>query len=122
MPQLVVKPNNRQLAFDEIRLSVYADRILKDLEALDKERLLRGVKAKLRGDQVTGEEISSAFTMSALELVSKEEPNWKFAAARSFLTSLYKKQHTTAATKLTRKSRTGPSIRSLTSWFKRNIP
>lgn len=91
MPQLVVKPNNRQLAFDEIRLSVYADRILKGLDMLDKERLLRGVNSKLRGEQVTGEEISNAFTMSALELVSKEEPDWKFAAARSFLTSLYKK-------------------------------
>ena len=42
---------------------------------LDKERLLRGVNAKLRGEQVTGEEISNAFTMSALELVTKEEPN-----------------------------------------------
>lgn len=94
MPQLVVKPNNRQLAFDEIRLSVYADRTLKGLDMLDKERLLRGVNAKLRGEQVTGEEISNAFTMSALELVTKEEPDWKFAAARSFLTSLYKKAAT----------------------------
>ncbi len=91
MPQLVTKPNNRQLAFDEIRLSVYADRVLEGLETLDKERLIRGVTSKLRREEVTGDEISSAFTMSALELVTKEEPNWKFAAARSLLTSLYKK-------------------------------
>lgn len=91
MPTLVTKPNNRQLAFEAERLGVYADRILEGLHTLDKERLLRGVNAKLRRDEVTGEEISNAFTMSALELVTKEEPNWKFAAARSLLTSLYKK-------------------------------
>ncbi|AIQ10943.1 ribonucleoside-diphosphate reductase subunit alpha [Paenibacillus durus] len=91
MPQLVVKPDNRQLAFDHMRLSVYADRVLSGLDNLNKETLLRGVNAKLRRDEVSGEEISSAFTMSALELVTKEEPDWKFAAARSLLTSLYKK-------------------------------
>lgn len=91
MPELVVKPDNRQLAFDEIRLSVYADRILNGLEQLSKETLLRGVQSKLRRSEVSGEEISSAFTMSALELVTKEEPDWKFAAARSLLTTLYKK-------------------------------
>lgn len=91
MPQVVNKPNNRQLAFDEIRISVYADRILADLPMLDKEKLVRGVTSKLRRDEVSSEEISNAFSMSALELVTKEEPNWKYAAARSLLTSLYKK-------------------------------
>ncbi|AZS13580.1 ribonucleoside-diphosphate reductase subunit alpha [Paenibacillus lutimineralis] len=91
MPSFVTKPNNRQLAFDSERLGIYADRILEELNKIDKERLLRGVQSKLRRDVVTGEEISSAFTMSALELVTKEEPEWKFAAARALLTSLYKK-------------------------------
>ncbi|CAM3108377.1 ribonucleoside-diphosphate reductase subunit alpha [Paenibacillus sediminis] len=91
MPQTVIKPNNRQLAFDPSRIEAYADRILEGLESLDKERLIRGVHAKLRRNEITGEEISNAFTMSALELVTKEEPNWKYAAARSLLTSLYKK-------------------------------
>ncbi|MEK4272134.1 ribonucleoside-diphosphate reductase subunit alpha [Paenibacillus sp. FSL R7-0026] len=94
MPQVVTKPNNRQLAFDNMRISVYADRTLEGLEMLDKERLVRGVNSKLRRDEVTGDEISNAFIMSALELVTKEEPNWKFAAARSLLTSLYKKAAT----------------------------
>ncbi|MDT9722393.1 ribonucleoside-diphosphate reductase subunit alpha [Paenibacillus sp. ClWae2A] len=94
MPQVVTKPNNRQLAFDDMRISVYADRILEGLDMLDKERLVRGVNSKLRRDEVTGDEISNAFIMSALELVTKEEPNWKFAAARSLLTSLYKKAAT----------------------------
>ncbi|WP_413374884.1 ribonucleoside-diphosphate reductase subunit alpha [Paenibacillus taichungensis] len=94
MPQVVTKPNNRQLAFDDMRISVYADRTLAGLDMLDKERLVRGVNSKLRRDEVTGDEISSAFMMSALELVTKEEPNWKFAAARSLLTSLYKKAAT----------------------------
>ncbi|RUT31649.1 ribonucleoside-diphosphate reductase subunit alpha [Paenibacillus zeisoli] len=91
MPSFVNKPNNRQLAFDNNRLGIYADRILEGLPSLDKERLLRGVISKLRRDEVTGEEISNAFTMSALELVTKEEPDWKFAAARALLTTLYKK-------------------------------
>ena len=75
----------------EARLSDYADRILNGLEELSKETLLRGVKSKLRHEQVSGEDISNAFTMSALELVTKEEPTWKFAAARALLTTLYKK-------------------------------
>ncbi|MGF7050237.1 ribonucleoside-diphosphate reductase alpha chain [Paenibacillus sp. DS2015] len=91
MPQFVTKPNNRQLAFDETRLSVYTDRQLEGLEALNKERLVKSVLSKLRREEVTGEEISNAFTMAALELVTIEEPNWKFAAARSLLTTLYKK-------------------------------
>ncbi|PQP83650.1 ribonucleoside-diphosphate reductase subunit alpha [Paenibacillus sp. PCH8] len=94
MPQIVTKPNNRQLAFDEMRISVYADRNLEGLETLEKERLVRGVNSKLRRDEVTGDEISSAFMMSALELVTKEEPDWKFSAARALLTSLYKKAAT----------------------------
>ncbi|MBD8841029.1 MULTISPECIES: ribonucleoside-diphosphate reductase subunit alpha [Paenibacillus] len=94
MPQVVTKPNNRQLAFDEMRISVYADRNLEGLETLDKERLVRGVNSKLRRDEVTGDEISNAFIMSALELVTKEEPDWKFSAARALLTSLYKKAAT----------------------------
>lgn len=49
MPELVVKPDNRQLAFDEIRLSVYADRILNGLEQLSKETLLRGVQSSFAG-------------------------------------------------------------------------
>lgn len=111
MPELVVKPDNRQLAFDQIRLSVYADRILNGLEQLSKETLLRGVQSKLRRSEVSGEEISSAFTMSALELVTKEEPDWKFAAARSLLTTLYKKPQLTAAIKHTRMSHTANCTR-----------
>lgn len=119
MPSLVTKPNNRQLAFDNDRLGIYADRILDGLYTLSKERLLRGVTAKLRHDVVTGEEISSAFTMSALELVTKDEPDWKFAAARALLTTLYKKQRSTAVTKRIRKSPTVRSTISLPSWSKR---
>ena len=40
--QVVTKPNNRQLAFDDMRISVYADRTLEGLEMLDKERLVVG--------------------------------------------------------------------------------
>ena len=91
MPQVVNKPNNRQLAFDSNRISFYADNVLSGLTQLNKDTLLRGVNNKLRHDEVTAEEITNAFSMTALELVTKEEPDWKFVAARSLLTSLYKK-------------------------------
>ncbi len=90
-PQTVTKPNNRTLTFDPTRLSTYADRILAGLIGVDKTILLRGVNAKLRQSSVSGEDVSQAFIMSALELVTKEEPEWKYAAARGLLTSLYKK-------------------------------
>ncbi|GAK42105.1 ribonucleotide-diphosphate reductase subunit alpha [Paenibacillus sp. TCA20] len=95
-PLKVTKPNNRELAFDVNRIQVFAERIMAGLkdsqgETLNIQRLMRGVLSKLRYKEVTADEITNAFTMSALELISKEEPNWKFAAARSFLTSLYKK-------------------------------
>lgn len=91
IPQTVTKPNNRTLTFDPTRLSTYADRILAGLNGVDKTILLRGVNAKLRQSSVSGEDVSQAFIMSALELVTKEEPEWKYAAARALLTSLYKK-------------------------------
>lgn len=61
------------------------------MAGVDKTQLLRGVNAKLRAESVSGEEITTAFAMSALELVTKETPEWKFAAARALLTTLYKK-------------------------------
>ncbi|WP_091011806.1 ribonucleoside-diphosphate reductase subunit alpha [Paenibacillus amylolyticus] len=90
MPRLVNKPNNRQLAFDENRINTYADRVMSGFD-LDKEKLVKGVNSKLRRDEVTAEEISEAFSMTALDLITKEEPNWKFVAARGLLTKLYKK-------------------------------
>lgn len=70
---------------------MFADRILSGLNGVDKTQLIRGVNAKLRAESVSGEEITNAFAMSALELVTKETPEWKFAAARALLTTLYKK-------------------------------
>lgn len=87
---IVTKPNNRQLEFDASRLYAYGQRVTAGLNNVDVDQLMRGVTTKLRRDVVSGEEISQAFIMSALELVSKEQPEWKFAAARALLTSLYK--------------------------------
>ena len=91
MPKFVTKPNNRQLAFDCTRLDLYAHRVIDQLPNLDKKQLIHGVGTKLRRDEVSAEDISNAFIMSALELVTKEEPTWKYVAARCLLTSLYKK-------------------------------
>lgn len=86
----VTKPNNRELEFDDSRLRAYGERILSNLSDVNIDTLIRGVKSKLRHSIVTAEEITQAFIMSSLELVTKEEPEWKYAAARSLLTSLYK--------------------------------
>ncbi|GAA0840579.1 ribonucleoside-diphosphate reductase subunit alpha [Bifidobacterium pullorum subsp. gallinarum] len=79
------------MTFDPNRLTTFADRITSGLSGVDKTQLLHGVNAKLRAESVSGEEITTAFAMSALELVTKETPEWKFAAARALLTTLYKK-------------------------------
>lgn len=104
MPQVVTKPNNRQLAFDEMRISVYADRILEGLDMLDKERLVRGVTSKLRRDEVTGDEISNAFMMSALELVTKKSRTGNLQQRDPCLLPFTKKRQQTADTNPTRTS------------------
>lgn len=86
---VVTKPNNRSLVLDQERLEAYADRIVKGL-ALETAPLLKGVRAKIRGNSIKAADITQAFISSALELVSKEDPDWKFAAARAQLTKLYK--------------------------------
>ncbi|MBD8499950.1 ribonucleoside-diphosphate reductase subunit alpha [Paenibacillus arenosi] len=88
--QTVLKPNNRSLAFDANRIRVYGERLMEDYPHLDVERWHRSVLTKLRSSSVQAAEITQACIMSALELVSREEPDWKFVAARSLLTKLYK--------------------------------
>lgn len=87
----VTKPNNRQMAFEPERITAYADRVISGLSGVNHDRLVRGVTSKLRHETVAAEDITQAFIMSALELVTREEPEWKYAAARALLTSLYKK-------------------------------
>ncbi|BFH66193.1 ribonucleoside-diphosphate reductase [Paenibacillus dendritiformis] len=88
--QTVHKPNNRSLAFDAERILRYGERIMGEYPRLDRERWHRGVLAKLRHSQVQASDITQACIMTALELVSVEEPQWKFVAARALLTKLYK--------------------------------
>ncbi|UHA75053.1 ribonucleoside-diphosphate reductase subunit alpha [Paenibacillus sp. 481] len=88
--QTVLKPNNRSLAFDVERITRYGERIMASYPHLDRERWYRGVLGKLRHSAVQAADITQASIMTALELVTKEEPDWKFVAARSLLTKLYK--------------------------------
>lgn len=85
----VTKPNNRKMAYEPERIEAFADRVTAGLD-VDKTKLLRGVTAKLRGETISAEEITQAFTMSAAELIDMNEPQWTYVAARSFLNSLYK--------------------------------
>ncbi|NMM54967.1 ribonucleoside-diphosphate reductase subunit alpha [Paenibacillus aquistagni] len=86
----VLKPNNRSLAFDADRIMKYAERIMEDFPHLNREKWLRGVLSKLRQSTVQAAEITQACIMTSLELITREEPDWKFVAARSLLTKLYK--------------------------------
>ncbi|WP_374018506.1 ribonucleoside-diphosphate reductase subunit alpha [Paenibacillus thiaminolyticus] len=88
--QTVHKPNNRSLAFDAERIMRYGERIMGAYPEFERERWHRGVLAKLRHSHVQASDITQACIMTALELVSVEEPQWKFVAARALLTKLYK--------------------------------
>ncbi|MDK8183446.1 ribonucleoside-diphosphate reductase subunit alpha [Paenibacillus sp. UMB4589-SE434] len=86
----VLKPNNRSLAFDTDRMKRYGERIMEDYPHLDRSRWHRSVLAKLRQPSVQASDVTQACIMTALELVTREEPDWKFVAARSLQTKLYK--------------------------------
>ncbi|WP_019419311.1 ribonucleoside-diphosphate reductase subunit alpha [Paenibacillus sp. OSY-SE] len=88
--QTVLKPNNRSLAFDPERIMRYGERIMSPYPHLNRERWHRGVLSKLRHSTVQAAEITQTCIMTALEMVTKEEAEWKFVAARSLMTKLYK--------------------------------
>lgn len=87
----VHKPNNRSLAFDPNRIWNYGERIMAPYPRLNREKWYRGALTKLRHSTIQAVDITQACIMTALEFVTKEEPEWKFVAARSLLTKLYKK-------------------------------
>lgn len=86
----VHKPNNRSLAFDADRIKRYGERMMAPYPQLDRERWYRSLLSKLRSSSVQAADITQASMMTALEMVTKEEPDWKFVAAHSLLTKLYK--------------------------------
>ncbi|MGG0812945.1 ribonucleoside-diphosphate reductase subunit alpha [Paenibacillus alvei] len=90
MVHTVHKPNNRSLAFDANRIMRYGERMMAPYPQLDRDRWHCGVLSKLRSSSVQASDITQASIMTALELVTKEEPDWKFVAAHSLLTKLYK--------------------------------
>ncbi|GEN32940.1 ribonucleoside-diphosphate reductase subunit alpha [Aneurinibacillus danicus] len=87
---VVIKSENRSMRFDEERLTRYADRIMNEFPHLSRDRWLASVKAKIKKEEIRAEEITKAMYMSAVEMISKEEPDWTYVAARSYLTKLYK--------------------------------
>lgn len=88
--KFVTKPQNRVMEFDPERLTQYVARIMALYPDLDQKRLLRGVQSKLKAETVKSEEITRAIYMTALELISVEEPDWTFVASAAYLTKLYK--------------------------------
>lgn len=86
----VHKPNNRSLTFDAERIKRYGERTMAPYPQLNRERWYRSLLSKLRSSSVQAADITQASMMTALEMVTKEEPDWKFVAAHSLLTKLYK--------------------------------
>jgi ribonucleoside-diphosphate reductase alpha chain len=86
----VHKPNNRSLTFDAERIKRYGERMMAPYPQLNRERWYRSLLSKLRSSSVQAADITQASMMTALEMVTKEEPDWKFVAAHSLLTKLYK--------------------------------
>lgn len=90
MIQTVLKPNNRSLKFEPERLVAYIDSITVDYPRLNSDTLLDSVYTKLRAEEVDSSDITKAIYQSAVELISKDEPDWVFVAARAYATKLYK--------------------------------
>lgn len=88
--QYVIKPNNRKLAFDQERLGKFIDRIMDGYPHLDSNYLYRLVINKLKNDELNAGDISRTIYMTAVELISIEEPDWTFVASLAFSNNLYK--------------------------------
>lgn len=109
----VHKANHRSLAFNPERIWRYGERIMAPYPQLNRERWHRSVREKLssRATNAIGQtgvtvtsvtsaagssgniqavDITQACIMASLELVTKEQPEWKFVAAHALLTKLYK--------------------------------
>ncbi|GED17035.1 ribonucleoside-diphosphate reductase subunit alpha [Aneurinibacillus migulanus] len=87
---IVIKSENRRMRLDEERLGRYMARLLDDFPHLRQEQWMAGVQAKVSKEEIQAEDITRALYTSAVELISKEEPDWTYVAARAYLTKLYK--------------------------------
>lgn len=63
--------------------------ILSDFPQLDADALIRGTFAKGKHKELTDQELAKIVSMSAAELISKEEPEWTYVAARAYIIALY---------------------------------
>lgn len=90
MAQYVLKPNNRVLQFEPDRLQRYIVGITEEYPRLDSDTLLNAVHTKLKSEEVSASDITQAIYQSAVELISKDEPDWTYVAARAYSTKLYK--------------------------------
>lgn len=87
---IVYKPDNRVLQFDKERLLRSIERLTTGIAGVKPDVLGKYVLAKLAEGELHAEAITRTIYMTALELVSKEEANWTYVAARAYLNGLYK--------------------------------
>jgi ribonucleoside-diphosphate reductase alpha chain len=87
---VIVKPENRKTEFQLERMTDYVRGIMADFPHLNMDLLLSLAMPQLRKEEIPAEEITRVLYMSAAELISKDEPDWTYVAARIYLTKLYK--------------------------------
>jgi ribonucleoside-diphosphate reductase alpha chain len=87
---VIVKPENRRTEFQPERMIGYVRGIMADFPHLNMDALVSLAMPKLRKEEIPAEEITRILYMSAVELISKDEPDWTYVAARIYLTKLYK--------------------------------
>src|SRR5690606_20796233 len=81
----------RKLPFDEKRLDIFIDSVTEDYTHLNtggyRDKVVRAIT---QHEEYKASEITSLLTLTALEEISKETPDWTYVAARVYLRSLYK--------------------------------
>jgi ribonucleoside-diphosphate reductase alpha chain len=87
---VIVKPESRKTEFQPERMTDYVRGIMADFPHLNMDALLSLAMPQLRKEEIPAEEITRVLYMSATELISKDEPDWTYVAARIYLTKLYK--------------------------------
>ena len=81
----------RKLPFDEKRLVNFIDSVTEDYTHLNtggyRDKVVRAIT---QHEEYKASEITNLLTLTALEAISKETPDWTNVAARSYLRSLDK--------------------------------
>ncbi|MFB4164369.1 ribonucleoside-diphosphate reductase subunit alpha [Alteribacillus sp. JSM 102045] len=88
----ITKDNgNRQLSFDQSRLSRFIDDVTRDYPHLSIEEYKQEVTESIKHkENYSSEQITNLLTLHASERIDRNEPDWTYVAAAIYLKKLYK--------------------------------